>query len=160
MNRSCSTSTPVKCVPGCQCPDGSVFNGTYCTRPNDCICLYNGSYYEPRSTWTSGCDICVCWNNTVLCHRKSCPSIGYCPSNLFDVLTMKEECCPKCVRRNVTETTPLPPCQEYLIRCKNGTCISKNWICDGEKDCKDGEDERNCSMVRCADPLGECQSSI
>ncbi|KAI5644952.1 low-density lipoprotein receptor domain class A domain-containing protein [Phthorimaea operculella] len=27
----------------------------------------------------------------------------------------------------------------------NGSCIPRDWICDGSKDCPAGEDEKNCS---------------
>lgn len=30
------------------------------------------------------------------------------------------------------------------LRCQNSQCISKIHICDGQNDCKHGEDETNC----------------
>ena len=32
-------------------------------------------------------------------------------------------------------------CEEYQFKCNNGKCISATLICDGDKDCEDGEDE-------------------
>ena len=38
-------------------------------------------------------------------------------------------------------------CTDDEVECKNSTvpCIRKTWVCDGEADCSNGEDERNCS---------------
>ena len=33
------------------------------------------------------------------------------------------------------------------ICCDDGTCVNSNWKCDGEIDCKDSSDEKNCEMI-------------
>lgn len=35
-------------------------------------------------------------------------------------------------------------CADDQFRCHNNLCISLKWLCDGQEDCKMGEDERNC----------------
>ncbi|XP_067129295.1 sortilin-related receptor-like [Centruroides vittatus] len=43
-------------------------------------------------------------------------------------------------------TTKQPEnCGEDRFRCNSGQCIWNSWICDGTKDCENGEDEKDCS---------------
>jgi hypothetical protein len=35
-------------------------------------------------------------------------------------------------------------CPKGQFKCNNGTCIMKEWLCDGDVDCPLGEDEENC----------------
>lgn len=35
-------------------------------------------------------------------------------------------------------------CADDQFQCHNNLCISLKWLCDGQEDCKMGEDERNC----------------
>lgn len=48
-------------------------------------------------------------------------------------------------------------CSDNKFTCKNGECVKKNLLCDGDFACKDGSDEENCecpsSMFSCK---GEC----
>lgn len=38
-------------------------------------------------------------------------------------------------------------CDEYT--CKNGKCIPQSYVCDGENDCNNGEDEKGCCVDEC-----------
>ena len=35
-------------------------------------------------------------------------------------------------------------CTDQEYRCRDGTCISKAWVCDRERDCQDASDEESC----------------
>lgn len=35
-------------------------------------------------------------------------------------------------------------CEPTEFRCDNDRCVQKQWLCDGDDDCGDGSDERNC----------------
>lgn len=58
---------------------------------------------------------------------------------------------------------PLLPC--YLdiscglgeFKCGDSECIQSNWLCDGSPDCRNGEDEMNCTVVECSDDSFTCK---
>ncbi|XP_069802948.1 basement membrane-specific heparan sulfate proteoglycan core protein isoform X4 [Dendropsophus ebraccatus] len=55
-------------------------------------------------------------------------------------------------------STPKPPidaarpCRREEARCPNGQCIPREYLCDGERDCKDGSDELNCGTPSPCEP--------
>ncbi|XP_052069141.1 very low-density lipoprotein receptor-like isoform X2 [Mytilus californianus] len=40
-------------------------------------------------------------------------------------------------------------CDEDEFQCRRGECIPDVWRCDGEPDCKNRRDEKNCPTERC-----------
>ena len=38
-----------------------------------------------------------------------------------------------------------PPCDDGKFKCANKRCIAERFVCDGDNDCKDNSDEKNCS---------------
>lgn len=55
----------------------------------------------------------------------------------------------------------MAPCLNYQFKCvKSKKCIHKSWICDGEPDCLDGEDEAasTCLSNKCSDNEFMCSN--
>ncbi|KAM5132244.1 basement membrane-specific heparan sulfate proteoglycan core protein [Mantella aurantiaca] len=58
----------------------------------------------------------------------------------------------------VKRPTPKPPidelrqCRREEARCPNGQCIPRDYLCDGERDCRDGSDELNCGTPSPCEP--------
>ncbi|XP_066547238.1 basement membrane-specific heparan sulfate proteoglycan core protein isoform X4 [Amia ocellicauda] len=52
----------------------------------------------------------------------------------------------------VDHTLVARPCQVDEAVCQNGQCIPRDYLCDGEKDCKDGSDEMKCGTPSPCEP--------
>ncbi|XP_044138378.1 basement membrane-specific heparan sulfate proteoglycan core protein isoform X4 [Bufo gargarizans] len=65
---------------------------------------------------------------------------------------------PLVVTTPLTRLTPKPPldavrpCKREEARCPNGQCIPRDYLCDGERDCRDGSDELNCGTPSPCEP--------
>ncbi|XP_053609707.1 uncharacterized protein LOC128674813 isoform X2 [Plodia interpunctella] len=42
--------------------------------------------------------------------------------------------------------TAKAPCNKREFPCADGSCMPRDWICDGNQDCPSGEDERQCAL--------------
>ena len=160
MNASCpKASQQPTCKPGCACPDNTVYNGTHCIQPTSCPCKdpVTNQIKDSGESWDRGCDVCTCFNNTISCQPKVCPTPPFCPAPSMELVI--EGCCKVCRYKNATTPKPTTsPCElDHQVECEDGKCIEKSWLCDGERDCPSGSDERNCPTTSppCFDELGK-----
>ncbi|GFX36004.1 low-density lipoprotein receptor-related protein 4 [Trichonephila clavipes] len=60
----------------------------------------------------------------------------------------------KCFKRAAGEAV----CRDREFRCDDGLCINVDWKCDGENDCDDMSDERDCQMPECSEEEFQCRA--
>ncbi|XP_075744876.1 terribly reduced optic lobes isoform X17 [Rhipicephalus microplus] len=47
---------------------------------------------------------------------------------------------------------PLGACKHDEATCQNGKCVPRKYVCDGDYDCDDGSDEKNCAQPSLCEP--------
>ncbi|XP_023233438.1 sortilin-related receptor-like [Centruroides sculpturatus] len=98
----------------------------------------------------NNCDIKTCEDWQYKCKSGHCIfSTWYCDGDKDCEDNSDEE---NCKNEKVSTSTGFPlttkqpeNCGEDRFRCNSGQCIWNSWICDGTKDCENGEDEKDCS---------------
>ncbi|KAL0901328.1 hypothetical protein ABMA27_006612 [Loxostege sticticalis] len=87
-----------------------------------------------------------CYN---LCRAISDSCDGFIPRELSAALNCNQYSSSNCVAAK-------SPCYPRELGCGDGTCIPRDWICDGAADCPSGEDEAKC--VTCQPNEFKCPS--
>ncbi|XP_056378588.1 very low-density lipoprotein receptor isoform X3 [Hyla sarda] len=77
-------------------------------------------------------------------------------SGLLPLLLLLGTCCLHPERDWVHGAKTL--CEESQFQCGNGRCITSLWQCDGDEDCSDGSDERDCVKKTCAEADFVCRN--
>ena len=79
---------------------------------------------------------------------SNCAVVNLCSQSLQKQSTMRRTDLILCIFAVLIPTIkPQDPktCRPDQATCANGQCIDRGRVCDGNYDCADGSDERNCS---------------
>ncbi|XP_062576146.1 low-density lipoprotein receptor-related protein 4-like isoform X3 [Saccostrea cucullata] len=154
-----------KCDHDDDCGDGSdeICAGFSATcGPNqfqcgDGMCIHKGWRCDKDVDCSNGEDEQDCYADQLFCSRQEfqCLHSKKCiPMNLR--CDMKNDCgnwedemdC------GVTEDN----CGFYEFACSKGSCIDREWVCDGDVDCEDKSDETNCTLPVCSSGQFTCDT--
>lgn len=74
------------------------------------------------------------------------PELGSMPPQLAEIspITPRPEANISGLLPVIPALRPDRPCGPHETTCHSGHCISKDYVCDGQEDCKDGSDELDC----------------
>ncbi|CAH0560374.1 unnamed protein product [Brassicogethes aeneus] len=124
------------------CPDGRDELNCTTTRPQ------HQPYPFPQANGTCEEWMFKCANNRCVPFWWKCDDADDCGDG------SDEE---GCTRVNLSSTTVRPGsgptsddnrCGNNMFQCPTGQCIFSGWLCDGTKDCPEGEDELHCGEMR------------
>ncbi|CAI9722758.1 atrial natriuretic peptide-converting enzyme-like isoform X3 [Octopus vulgaris] len=146
-----TTQAPVTTTLSLDCPD----NEMYCAATNTCISLSwkcDGENDCPNGEDEKdcGCHNSVTVKSIIMYYLGSCILLSWkcdgendCPNG------EDEKDCDRVTTTQAPVTTTLSlDCQVNEMYCTyTNTCILLSWKCDGENDCPNGEDEKDCDIV-------------
>ncbi|XP_028850828.1 basement membrane-specific heparan sulfate proteoglycan core protein isoform X4 [Denticeps clupeoides] len=96
-----------------------------------------------------------CLQDEFTCQDGSCIPLQYHCDQRPDCLDMSDElgceAAPPPVPATRRPAGP-GPCRADQATCRSGECISRDYLCDGERDCSDGSDEITCGTPSPCEP--------
>ncbi|KAM7447623.1 hypothetical protein ABFA07_004168 [Porites harrisoni] len=66
---------PQRCLDGCYCANGTVYDGQRCVAEQQCPCFHNKQQFAPNSVIKRDCNNCTCASGKWKCTTKQCPGI-------------------------------------------------------------------------------------
>ncbi|CAH1280545.1 unnamed protein product [Diabrotica balteata] len=169
---SCPNNTCNDSQMSCGLPTNRCIHKTWiCDGDKDCMdgrdeanCTFNHSDIPKRpdkfQSWNDGtCDdrwMFQCRNQRCIPLWWRCDDTDDCEDNSDEIDCLFPTYPPT---DNATSQRPNVTCESNQFQCDRGDCILASWVCDGMKDCFEGEDEKNCdSSVNCSRSQFKCQT--
>lgn len=137
-----------------KCKSGHcIFSTWHCDGDRDCEdnsdeenCTFTTTSI-PLTPSTTQPDSCASW--MFKCNDGNCIPFWWRCDKVDDCGDNSDEY--MCENEKFSTSTAFPSttkksenCGEDHFRCNSGQCIWNSWICDGTKDCQNGEDEKGC----------------
>ena len=129
------------------------FSEFYCNASNTCIPISfrcDGEYDCSDHSDERNCKKPTCKKNQFQCENGKCVSVADKCDGENDCGDNSDENVKHC-----TEKT----CANFQFTCSESLyCIPRAWVCDGDEDCLNRDDEANCPTVRCSKSEFRCRN--
>ncbi|XP_072321728.1 mucin-2-like [Eucyclogobius newberryi] len=151
---------------GCYCPNGTTLLSSFSSEcvPSCEICrLPNGKWKNANDTWTEGCELCHCDEDSlqVVCERRPCPSLPplSCDHPGQVLVTDTVNCCPRqrCECNKSLCNSPMPLCSLGMTLITRASVCCDTFVCIPKEVCVFNDHEYQVGEVV---PRGPCERCV